>query len=136
MRRKIGLFSLAVAAGALFDAPLAEAGPNPAYCMAMAQTYNNCLRDNQRTGGRGGYDRHGYDDEGRGGYSGGYAGEESYGYGGGRRGGGYRGGGYDGGYRGGYGGGGYGHDRRQRRAANAQAACAPWLMQMKASGCF
>ncbi len=101
---------------------------NVPLCLAIAQNYNNCMRQNQYggRGGPGGYGP-GYgqyrpdgpgDDDGDGGY-GGYGG-----YGGG---GGYRGYGGYGGYGGGY---------RRHRYERAKAACAIWFAQMQASGCF
>lgn len=50
-----------------------------------------------------------------------------------RYGGGY---GYGRGHGGGWGGDAYGYRRQQRRAQHAQAACAPWIVQLKANRCF
>jgi hypothetical protein len=113
--KAINRFILAAAvAGGLFGAPAAQAGPNVPLCFAIANNYNQCLRQHQRGGGGGWH--------GGGGYGGGYGG------------GGYGRGGYGGGY------GGWDDDysqyRRQRRAGRAQQACAPWLLQMQANRCI
>lgn len=116
-------FSIAgvTCAAALFASPAANSANAP-LCLAIAQNYNNCIRQSQFGGiYRGGYG-HGYP-------GGPYGDDEGYdGYGGG---GGY-GPGY-GGYGRGYGGnGGY----RGQGPGRARAACAVWVAQMQASGCF
>ena len=97
----------ACALGILF-APIAQAANAP-LCFAIAENYNKCMRQHQY--GRGGH----------GGYGPGYG--QGYGQG-------YRRGypGDDFGGDDGYGGG----SRRQR----SKAACAIWIAQMQASGCF
>jgi hypothetical protein len=113
-----------VVAGTLFSATAAQAGgPNVPYCFALANQYNACMAQAQRSHGGGGWG-------GGGGY--GYDRGDGRGWGG-HRGYGEYGGGYGGGY-GGYDDGRY--YRQQRRAARAQSTCAPWLMQMKANRCI
>jgi hypothetical protein len=107
-----------VVAGTLLSIPAARAGgPNVPYCFALANQYNACMAQAQRPGRGGGWDGgggHGYDHGyGRGlgdhgGYGGDYDDEERY----------------------------YRQQRRAARAARAQAACAPWLMQMQANHCM
>jgi hypothetical protein len=113
---------IAGAAGAVLFAPIAEAANAP-LCLAIAANYNKCMRQHQR-GGAGPYDDYGP----------GYGQGSGQGYGQGY--GGYPddddGGGYDGfdgygGYEGGY---------RRRRYERAKGACAIWIVQMQASGCF
>lgn len=113
---------------ALLGAPAARAGgPNVAVCLTLQESYNACIREQQRRqrGGWGG----GWDgDEGRGdwGRRGGYdRDDDGYGRG--------YGGGYGGGYGRGYGG---GYGRRHGGGGNPQAACMNWLLQIKAAGCF
>ncbi|WP_232365876.1 hypothetical protein [Methylocystis silviterrae] len=114
----------ACALGILF-APIAQAANAP-LCFAIAENYNKCMRQHQHgRGGHGGYGPvygQGYDQ----GYRRGYPGD---GFGGDR-------GDYDGygGFGGddGYGGG----SRRHHRHERSKAACAIWIAQMQASGCF
>lgn len=110
MRRIVHYFTLAAIVGALAPTPSAQAAPNVPLCFAIANNYNNCMRQFQRGGGR-----HGWNNAGPGSYGG---------YGGG----GWNGGDYDDDYQ-------YRVYRQQRRAARAQANCAIWLAQMQASGC-
>jgi hypothetical protein len=117
----------AACAFTILSAPIAEAANAP-LCLAIAQNYNTCMRQHQygRGGGHGGYGP----GDGQG-YGQGYGGGRGYGQG------------YgdddddEGGY-GGYGGygGGYGGGSPRRRYESAKAACAIWLAQMQASGCF
>lgn len=107
---------LAGAACAILFAPVAEAANAP-LCLAIAANYNKCMRQHQR-GGPGPYEDYGPGyGQGYGGYpddddgdGGGYGGFDGYG-------------GYEGGY-------------RRRRYERAKAACAVWIVQMQASGCF
>ncbi len=113
MRRFIRYLTLAAFAGALLPTPAAEAASNVPLCFAIANNYNNCMRQHQR-GGRG--------------WSGGQQWSDGWNNN------------YPGAY-GGYGGGDYDDyqrrvHRQQRRAARAQANCAIWLAQMQASGCY
>jgi hypothetical protein len=124
----------AACAAAMLASPPARSANVP-LCLAIAQNYNNCMRQNQLAArGPRGYGSPGYypgggygDDEGYGGYRGrGYG--QDYG-------------GYDdhdgGGYGPGYGGhGGYGGGYRRHSYERAKAACAVWFVQMQASGCF
>ncbi|WP_148277029.1 hypothetical protein [Methylocystis sp. SC2] len=121
----------ACALGVLF-APIAQAANAP-LCFAIAENYNKCMRQHQYgRGGHGGYGP-GYGQ----GYGQGYG--HGYGHGYGR---GYRGdydggdpGDYDG--DGGYGGfGGYGGGPGRGHYDRSKAACAVWIAQMQASGCF
>lgn len=142
--------SLAAAAFALLAAGAANAGPNVPLCLAIENNYNNCLLQQQRQPqGGGGYGGGDYGGDYGGGYGGGGYGRGGYGGGGygrgGYGGGGYGRGGYGGGGYGGYGGGWDGDDDDQWRerpprgaaAANrAQAACMPWIVQLKANHCF
>ncbi len=112
----------AACAAAIFTSPSAKAANVP-LCLAIAQNYNNCVRQNQFAYRRGYGHGHGYP-------GGPYGDDEDYdGYPG--RGYGPHGGGGPGGYGGN--GPGYGGYRRQERA---KAACAVWFAQMQASGCF
>ncbi|MGD9541891.1 hypothetical protein [Methylocystis sp.] len=116
----------AACAAALLASPSAKSANLP-LCVAVAQNYNNCVRQHQFGGFyRGGYGRH---------YPGGpYGGDGDYeDYQDGAYGPGY-GGGYGQGYDD-YGPGGYGGYRRQRYE-RAKAACAVWFVQMQANGCF
>ena len=135
--QRCGVAVAAACAVAALASPSARAANVP-LCLAIAQNYNNCVRQHQM----GGHYRQGYryghgDGDGPYGDEGGYGGYPSGGHGG--YGGGYGGGGggYGGddgpGYGGGYGGPGYGGYGRQERA---KAACAVWFAQMQASGCF
>ncbi|MFO1102860.1 MAG: hypothetical protein U1E20_08160 [Methylocystis sp.] len=121
----------AACAAALLASPAANSANLP-LCVAIAQNYNNCVRQSQFAG----FYRRGYGP----GYPGRpYGGDgdyddyqdQAYGPGYGGYGPGY--GGYGPGY-GGYGPG-YGGYRRQRYE-RAKAACAVWFVQMRASGCF
>jgi hypothetical protein len=127
----------AACVAAMLASPSAKSANLP-LCLAIAQNYNNCMRQHQLAGsGPRGYG-HGYgypggpygDDDGYGGYRGrgyghGYGGDDNY-----------DGGGYGPNY-GGYGGpGGYGGGYRRHRHEQAKAACAVWFVQMQASGCF
>lgn len=113
MRRKFSIATLAVLAVFTADIPASQAAQNVPLCFAIANNYNNCLRQHQRPHhwGGGGW--------GGGGWDSGYAQHE-------------------GGYGGGYGDydDGYGHYRRARRNQRAQSQCAIWLAQMQASGCM
>ena len=114
----------AACAFAILSAPVAEAANVP-LCLAIAQNYNTCMRQHQYgRGGHGGYGpgygqgyRRGYPGDDFGGDHGDYDGDGGYG--------GF--GGYDG-----YGGG----SRRHHRHERSKAACAIWIAQMQASGCF
>lgn len=129
----------AACATAMLASPSAKSANVP-LCLAIAQNYNNCVRQHQRAG-RGphgpGYG-HGYgypggdygDDEGYGGYRGRGYGQDYGGYDD------RDGGGYGPGY-GGHGGyGDYGGGYRRHSRGHAEAACAVWFVQMQASGCF
>ncbi|MFZ3182431.1 MAG: hypothetical protein WA156_20015 [Methylocystis silviterrae] len=121
----------ACALGILF-APIAQAANAP-LCFAIAENYNKCMRQHQY--GRGGHGGYGP------GYGQGYGQGYSHGY---RRG--YPGadfGGDPGDYDGDGGYGGFGGDdgygggpRRHHRHERSKAACAIWIAQMQASGCF
>jgi len=102
---------LAAASAALLCATAAYAGTNVAMCVALSNNYNQCMREQARGGGYGGYG---------GGWGGGYEG----GYGG--WGGGYDGDGWDNGY---------GHYRRGGRAQGKQAECARWLVALQQNNC-
>lgn len=136
MRLVTWSFAGAACAAALLASPSARSANLP-LCVAIAQNYNNCVRQHQFAGfHRRGYGYgHGYPD-GPYGDDGEYDGYGGRGYGPGH--GGH--GGYDdygpgfGGYDG-YGPGGYGGYRRHGHE-RAKAACAVWLAQMRASGCF
>lgn len=155
------LMSLAFAAGLLLPVEAANAGgPNVAVCMTLSNAYNQCVTDqrSRRPQPRGGYNQ-GYGGYGQGydqGYGQGYGrgrGPYGQGYGQGYGGQGYGGQGYGGqgyGQGGGWGGGGgwgddddeaYGYRRRpQRRPPQPgipyEQACANWLLQLKAAGCY
>jgi len=109
MRQTVRILALAAVAGALLPAPAAEAGANAPLCLAIANNYNNCMRQFQRGGqhrGWGSGDEYGaYDGRG---WNGGYYDEDDE----------------------------YRAYRQQRRAQRAQANCAIWLAQMQASGCY
>ena len=68
--KAINRFTLAATvAGALLGAPAAQAGPNVPLCFAIANNYNQCLRQHQRGGGGGGWHGGGYGlEEGYGGW--------------------------------------------------------------------
>ncbi len=113
-------FAGAACAAAMLVSPSAKAANVP-LCLAIAQNYNNCMREHQLAR----RDPYGY---GRG-YPGGpymdddgYDGDEGRGYGPGY-------GGYGPGY------GGYGGYRRHGYGRGG-SACAAWFVQMQASGCF
>jgi hypothetical protein len=118
----------AACAAAMLASPPATSANVP-LCLAIAQNYNNCLRQNQfggpyRRGYGYGYG-YGHDNGYPGGAYGDYGDDGGYGGDGPGHGHGY------GGYGGGYGGGGYG-----RGYGRGKAACAVWFAQMQASGCF
>ncbi|WP_246657200.1 hypothetical protein [Methylocystis sp. B8] len=127
----------AVCATAMLASPSAKSANVP-LCLAIAQNYNNCMRQNQLAargpqgyGSPGRYPGGPYgDDEGYGGYRGRGYGQDYGGYDN-RDGGGY-GPGYGG--RGGYGD--YGGGYRRHSYERAKAVCAVWFVQMQASGCF
>ncbi len=99
----------AACAAAIFASPSAKAANVP-LCLAIAQNYNNCVRQSHFAHRRG-YG-HAYPGGPYGDYGdyGGYDGDDGPAYGP-----------------------GYGGYRRQERA---KAACAVWFAQMQASGCF
>jgi hypothetical protein len=122
----------AVCATAMLASPSAKSANVP-LCLAIAQNYNNCVRQHQR-GPHGpgyGYPGGGYgDDEGYGGFRGRGYGQDYGGYDD------RDGGGYGPGY-GGHGGyGDYGGGYRRHGRGRAEGACAVWFVQMQASGCF
>ena len=127
MRRKISIIYFAALVAFSAGAPMARAAQNVPLCFAIAENYNNCMRQNQRPRYWGG-----------GGWGGGYAQHEGYrGYGGyGGYGGGYDGGGWGGGGHGDYYDDDYHQYRRARRYHRAQGQCAVWLAQMQANGCM
>lgn len=106
---------LAGAACAVLSASIAEAANAP-LCLAIAANYNKCMRQHQRGGPGGPYEGYGP------GYGQGYGGYPDDDDGDGD-------GGFDGygGFEGGY---------RRRRYERAKGACAIWIVQMQASGCF
>ena len=118
MRLVTRSFVGAACAAAMLASPSAKSANVP-LCLAIAQNYNNCLRQNQFAYRRG-YG-HGYP----GGPYGDYGDDEPYG-------------GDDGpGYGPGYGGNGPGYGGYRRHGyERARAACAVWFAQMQASGCF
>jgi hypothetical protein len=118
MRLVTWTFIGAACAAAIFASPAARSANVP-LCLAIAQNYNNCVRQNQFAYRRG-YG-HAYPGGPYGDYGdyGGYDGDDGPAYGPGY-------GGYGPGY------GGY----RRRGHERAKAACAVWFAQMQASGCF
>lgn len=148
---------LAAATALLLPTGAADAGgPNVAVCMTLSNAYNQCVtaQRSRRPQPRGGGYNQGYGGYGQGydqGYGQGYGrgrGPYGQGYGQGYGGQGYGGQGY--GQGGGWGGGGgwgddnegYGGYRRPppRRAPPPgipyEPACANWLIQLKAAGCY
>ncbi|MGD9657308.1 MAG: hypothetical protein AB7U61_06650 [Methylocystis sp.] len=107
----------AACAAAMLASPSAKSANMP-LCVAIAQNYNNCVRQHQFAGF---YRRgHGYPGDP-------YGGDAGYGD--------YLDQGFGPGY-GGYGPGGRGGGYRRQRYERARAACAVWFVQMQASGCF
>lgn len=126
MRLVTWSFVGAACAAVMLASPSAKSANVP-LCLAIAQNYNNCIRQNQMAG----FYRHGHG-HGHGyghGYPGGpYGDDGDYDD--------YQGRGYDG-YGPGYGGNGPGYGGYRRQSyERAKAACAAWFVQMQASGCF
>ncbi|MBM3563465.1 MAG: hypothetical protein FJX48_10065 [Alphaproteobacteria bacterium] len=119
MRLMTYCFAGAAYAAAALAAPSAQSANVP-LCLAIAQNYNNCVRQHQM-GGRGPHG-HGFQGDPYRDYEGGGGFGEDYG--------GYEGPGYGHGY------GGHGGGYRRQGYGRARAACAVWFAQMQASGCF